>query len=130
MSAPKKTVSFPPPPTNSVLGQIPSEDGTVQEDPEGRDSTVQEDTGRRDGTVQEDTERRKNHHSFLSTASGQIFDSFTKLYVLLCFSIFVDAMRRFVEMEEIKDPKMILIVGSVGLAINLVGAWKEVVSEH
>ena len=50
--------------------------------------------------------------------------------VALCFSIFVDAMRRFVEMEEIKDPKMILIVGSVGLAINLVGAWKEVVSEH
>ena len=50
--------------------------------------------------------------------------------VALCFSIFVDAMRRFVEMEAIKDPKMILIVGSVGLAINLVGAWKKVVSEH
>ena len=33
MSAPKKTVSFPPPPTTSVLRQIPSEDGTVQEDP-------------------------------------------------------------------------------------------------
>ena len=73
--------------------------------------------------------------------------------VALCFSIFVDAMRRFVEissfvcifllasfvdisyfifyvflltrfveMEEIKDAKLILIVGSVGLAINLVGA--------
>ena len=75
MSAPKKTVSFPPPPTTSVLGQIPSEDSTVQEEPE-----------RRDGTVQEG---RKNHDSFLSTASGQIFNSFTKLYVLLCFSIFV-----------------------------------------
>ena len=70
--------------------------------------------------------------------------------VALCFSIFVDAMKRFVEtssfvcifllarfveisfsisllarfveMEEIKDAKLILIVGSVGLAINLVGA--------
>ena len=80
MSAPKKTVSFPPPPTTSVLRQIPSEDGTVQEDPEGGDSTVQE-----------DPERRKNHfhNSFLSTTAGQIFDSFTKLYALLAFSIFV-----------------------------------------
>ena len=42
--------------------------------------------------------------------------------VALCFSIFVDAMKRFVQMEEIKDAKLILIVGSVGLAINLVGA--------
>ena len=90
MSAPKKTVSFPPPPTTSVLRQIPSEDGTAQGDPEGRDSTVQEDTERRDGTVQEDTERRKNHfhNSFLSTTAGQIFDSSTKLYALLTFSIF------------------------------------------
>ena len=79
MSAPKKTVSFPPPPTTSVLRQIPSEDGTVQEDPE-----------RRDSTVQEDPERRKNHfhNSFLSTTAGQIFDSSTKLYALLTFSIF------------------------------------------
>ena len=42
--------------------------------------------------------------------------------VALCFSIFVDAMKRFVQMEEIKDAKLILIVGAVGLAINLVGA--------
>merc|ERR1712117_990894 len=69
MSAPKKTVSFPPPPTNSVLRQIPSEDGTVQEDPERRKSHF--------------------HNSFLSTTAGQIFDSFTKLYALLAFSIFV-----------------------------------------
>ena len=38
----------------------------------------------------------------------------------LCFSIFVDAMKRFLEMEEIRNPKLILVVGSVGLTINLV----------
>ena len=41
--------------------------------------------------------------------------------VALCFSIFVDAMKRFLEMEEIRNPKLILVVGSVGLTINLVG---------
>ena len=40
--------------------------------------------------------------------------------VALCFSIFVDAMKRFLEMEEIRNPKLILVVGSVGLTINLV----------
>ena len=40
--------------------------------------------------------------------------------VALCFSIFVDAMKRFLEMEEIRSPKLILVVGSVGLTINLV----------
>ena len=86
MSAPKKTVSFPPPPTNSVLGQIPSEDSTVQEDPEGRKTHDSSE----DGQVQEHPERRKNHfhNSFLSTTAGQIFDSSTKLYALLTFSIF------------------------------------------
>ena len=38
--------------------------------------------------VQEDPDRRSKHHSFLSKTAGQIFDSFTKLYALLCFSIF------------------------------------------
>ena len=41
-------------------------------------------------------------------------------HVALCFSIFVDAMKRFLEMEEIRNPKLILVVGSVGLTINLV----------
>ena len=40
--------------------------------------------------------------------------------VALCFSVFVDAMKRFLEMEEIRNPKLILVVGSVGLTINLV----------
>ena len=41
--------------------------------------------------------------------------------VALCFSITVESIKRFLEPEEIKDPKLILIVGGVGLGINLVG---------
>ena len=39
----------------------------------------------------------------------------------LCFSITVQAIKRFVFVEKIEDPKMILIVGGVGLLINIVG---------
>ena len=42
--------------------------------------------------------------------------------VALCFSITVEAIKRFLEYEEIKDPKLILIVGAIGLAINLVSS--------
>ena len=39
----------------------------------------------------------------------------------LCFSITVQALKRFVKPEPINDPKMILIVGGVGLFINIIG---------
>ena len=39
----------------------------------------------------------------------------------LCFSITVLALKRFVKPEKIHDPKMILIVGGVGLFINIIG---------
>ena len=39
----------------------------------------------------------------------------------LCFSITVQALKRFVKPEKIHDPKMILIVGGVGLFINIIG---------
>ena len=39
----------------------------------------------------------------------------------LCFSITVQALKRFVKPEPIHDPKMILIVGGVGLFINIIG---------
>lgn len=41
--------------------------------------------------------------------------------VALCFSITVEALKRFYEPEEIHNPQLILIVGGVGLAVNLVG---------
>ncbi|XP_021367583.1 zinc transporter 1-like, partial [Mizuhopecten yessoensis] len=41
--------------------------------------------------------------------------------VALCFSILVEALKRLVEVEEIDDPKLMLIVGGLGLLINLIG---------
>lgn len=39
----------------------------------------------------------------------------------LCFSIAVEAFKRFLVFERIENPKLILMVGGIGLAINLVG---------
>jgi len=41
--------------------------------------------------------------------------------VALCFSILVEALKRLVEVEEINDPKLLLIVGGAGLLINVIG---------
>ena len=38
-----------------------------------------------------------------------------------CFAIFLQAVKRFLIIEKIEDPKMLLIVGGLGLIINLVG---------
>ena len=48
--------------------------------------------------------------------------------VALCFSITVESVKRFLDPEEIKDPKLILIVGGIGLGINLVSSckWQKV----
>lgn len=43
--------------------------------------------------------------------------------VALCFSILVEALKRLVEVEEIKDPKLLLIVGVLGLLVNIVGLF-------
>lgn len=39
----------------------------------------------------------------------------------LCFSIFMEAIQRFVNVTEVTNPKLVVIVGSLGLASNLVG---------
>ncbi len=39
----------------------------------------------------------------------------------LCFSIFIEAVTRMVEPEMIKEPRNVLIVGVIGLVINLIG---------
>ena len=41
----------------------------------------------------------------------------------LCFSIFLEAIQRFVDPPVITNPKLILIVGSAGLASNIVGLF-------
>ena len=39
----------------------------------------------------------------------------------LCFSIAVESFKRFLVIEHIEDPELIMVVGGVGLAINLFG---------
>ncbi|EUC66774.1 zinc/cadmium resistance protein [Rhizoctonia solani AG-3 Rhs1AP] len=41
----------------------------------------------------------------------------------LCFSIFMEAIERFFSTPEISNPKLVVIVGSLGLASNLLGLF-------
>ncbi|XP_059141417.1 uncharacterized protein LOC131929320 [Physella acuta] len=41
----------------------------------------------------------------------------------LCFSILVEALKRLVEVEKVDNPKLLLIVGAVGLAVNIFGLF-------
>jgi len=41
--------------------------------------------------------------------------------VALCFSITMEALKRFYEPEKIHDPELILTVGALGLVVNLLG---------
>uniref|UniRef100_A0A8C4RFN1 Solute carrier family 30 member 10 n=1 Tax=Erpetoichthys calabaricus TaxID=27687 RepID=A0A8C4RFN1_ERPCA len=44
-----------------------------------------------------------------------------RLLTALCFTIFVQALMRLVEPQKISEPELVLIVGALGLAINIVG---------
>ncbi|KAI8333756.1 cation efflux family-domain-containing protein [Blakeslea trispora] len=46
----------------------------------------------------------------------------------LCFTIFIDCIKRFVEPEPVNQPMLVLIIGSVGLVANLFGLF--VFHEH
>ncbi|MCJ1306560.1 hypothetical protein MMC25_000203 [Agyrium rufum] len=43
--------------------------------------------------------------------------------VALCLSIFLDAIQRFIEPQEVSNPKLVLIVGCFGLASNILGLF-------
>ncbi|KAJ6464627.1 cation efflux protein [Mycena vitilis] len=43
--------------------------------------------------------------------------------VALCFSIALEALERFVNAPQISNPRLVIIVGSLGLASNLVGLF-------
>ncbi|KAF4555826.1 putative zinc/cadmium resistance protein [Elsinoe fawcettii] len=43
--------------------------------------------------------------------------------VALCLSIFLEAIQRFVEPQEVSQPVLVLIVGCLGLASNIVGLF-------
>ncbi|XP_064634668.1 proton-coupled zinc antiporter SLC30A1-like [Lineus longissimus] len=45
----------------------------------------------------------------------------TVFLIALCFTIVVESLQRFIEIEPIEQPVLLLIVGVVGLLINLVG---------
>ncbi|KAJ2299046.1 Zinc resistance conferring protein, partial [Coemansia sp. RSA 2705] len=39
----------------------------------------------------------------------------------LCLTIYIDAIERFINIEEVRNPKLVMMVGCVGLAFNLLG---------
>lgn len=41
--------------------------------------------------------------------------------VALCFSITVEACKRFIEVEEIHEAKLLVGVGALGLLVNVIG---------
>lgn len=41
--------------------------------------------------------------------------------VALCFSITVEACKRFIEVEEIHEAKLLVAVGALGLIVNVIG---------
>lgn len=43
--------------------------------------------------------------------------------VALCFSIFIEALKRLVILEEIQNPLLVFIVGAVGLVVNIFGMF-------
>lgn len=43
--------------------------------------------------------------------------------VALCFSIFIEALKRLVILEEIENPLLVFIVGAVGLVVNIFGMF-------
>lgn len=43
--------------------------------------------------------------------------------VALCLTIFLDAIQRFFEPQEVTNPKLVLIVGAIGFAFNILGLF-------
>ena len=68
---------------------------------------------------------RRTHYNTFGWARAEVVGALINAVFLyaLCFSISVQAIKRFLVVEKIEDPKMILIVGGVGLLINLFGMF-------
>merc|ERR1712110_262223 len=46
----------------------------------------------------------------------------------LCFVIIVEAVQRFIQPEQMREAKLVFVVGTIGLAVNVVGLlmfWEE-----
>ena len=66
---------------------------------------------------------RKSDSNTFGFARAEVVGALVNAVFLLalCFSITVQALKRFTKPEPINDPRMILIVGGVGLLINIIG---------
>jgi len=66
---------------------------------------------------------KKWHKNTFGWARAEVVGALVNSVFLfaLCFSISVEAIKRFLVIEQIEDPQLIMIVGGVGLAINLIG---------
>ena len=66
---------------------------------------------------------RKSDSNTFGFARAEVVGALVNAVFLLalCFSITVQALKRFIKPEPINDPRMILIVGGVGLLINIIG---------
>jgi zinc transporter 1 len=53
-----------------------------------------------------------------NTITGAFFNGVFLL--ALALSIFLQSIERFVHLEEVEDPKLILIVGCIGLGLNII----------
>ena len=47
----------------------------------------------------------------------------TVFLLALCFTILIEALQRFASDEIIEDPDLLLIVGGIGLGINIIGLF-------
>ncbi|KAJ8289603.1 hypothetical protein GJAV_G00003250 [Gymnothorax javanicus] len=58
-------------------------------------------------------------------ARAEVVGAFANAVFLaaLCFSISVEAMKRLARPEAIADPSLVLVVGALGLAVNIVGLF-------
>uniref|UniRef100_A0A914WF79 Solute carrier family 30 member 1 n=1 Tax=Plectus sambesii TaxID=2011161 RepID=A0A914WF79_9BILA len=70
------------------------------------------------------SKRRSQKHTF-GWVRAEILGALVNAVFLLalCFSIFVEAIKRLFKPEKIEDPLQILIVGSIGLVVNIIGIF-------
>ncbi|KAI0980224.1 hypothetical protein GJ496_009471 [Pomphorhynchus laevis] len=73
--------------------------------------------------------RSSNHNTFgwiRAETMGALINSV--FLMALCFTIFINAINRMFATEQMKDIKLLLIVGAIGLVVNLIGM--ALFSEH
>ena len=71
---------------------------------------------------------RKSDYSYRNTFGWQRAEVLGALInsvflIALCFTILVEALKRIVKIEEISNPLLILIVGGIGLFVNVIGLF-------